>query len=217
MNEKTFKHARFITTAVDISGCPVLKDPQGRLLPEIAVAGRSNVGKSSLLNHLFNSKGLVKTSSTPGKTQALNFFTVNNELVFVDLPGYGYAKVSPVVRKKWGPMINGYLSQRPQLRVVFFLFDIRRIPNEEDQQFIEWAANSGKAIILILTKVDKVNQSEKVKCTRQIMAAFRAENLHHVEYSVTRNVGRRELLRMMFDALQSESLEALTSESQEVT
>lgn len=205
MNEKTFKNPRFVTTAVGSEGYPVLKDPQGRLLPEIAVAGRSNVGKSSLLNNLFQVKGLVKTSSTPGKTQALNFFTINSQLVFVDLPGYGYANVPPSTRKKWGPMVQGYLSDRPQLKLILFLFDIRRVPNEEDLEFLEWSARSGKAVILVLTKVDKVNQSEKIRFTRKILETFDTENLYHVNYSVTKNIGRKELLHMMFDAINSES------------
>lgn len=205
MNEKSFKNPRFITTAVAADGYPVLKDPQGCLLPEIAVAGRSNVGKSSLLNHLFNVKGLVKTSATPGKTQALNFFSINDQLVFVDLPGYGFANVPPSVRKKWGPMVQGYLSKREQLKLILFLFDIRRVPNEEDLEFLEWAARSGKAVILVLTKVDKVNQKEKVQFTRRILETFDSENLHHVNYSVTHNIGRKELLHMMFDAMNSES------------
>lgn len=205
MNEKTFKNPRFITTAVGKEGYPVLKSPQGQLLPEIAVAGRSNVGKSTLLNHLFQVKGLVKTSSTPGKTQALNFFTVNDQLVFVDLPGYGYANVPPSTRKKWGPMVQGYLSDRPQLKLILFLFDIRRVPSEEDLEFLEWSARSGKAVILVLTKIDKVNQSEKLRFTKKILTAFDSENLHHINYSATKNIGRKELLHMMFDAINSES------------
>lgn len=201
--EKSIKNARFVTTAVAAEGYPVVKDPQGKNYLEIAVAGRSNVGKSSLLNHLFQVKGLVKTSGTPGKTQALNFFKTN-ELVFADLPGYGFASVPDSVRRKWGPMVQGYLSQREQLTLILFLFDIRRVPSEEDRQFLEWAAQSGKAVILVLTKVDKVNQSEKIRFTRQIVEAFDTENLHHVHYSVTKNVGRGELLRMMFDAINSE-------------
>lgn len=203
MNEKSIKNARFITTAVDPEGYPVLKTPQGKSIVEIAVAGRSNVGKSSLLNHLFQIKGLVKTSATPGKTQAINFFQTN-ECVFVDLPGYGFANVPPAVRKKWGPMVQGYLSNREQLGLILFLFDIRRTPNEDDLQFLEWAARSDKALILVLTKVDKVNQSEKIRFTRQILQKFDCENLHYLYYSVTKNVGRNELLHMMFDALNSE-------------
>lgn len=205
ITEKSFKDARFVTTAVGPEGYPLLKTPQGQLIPEVAVAGRSNVGKSSLLNHLFHVKGLVKTSATPGKTQALNFFCVNDQLVFVDLPGYGFANVPPSTRKKWGPMVQGYLSKRAQLKLILFLFDIRRVPNEEDQEFLEWAAQSGKGVILVLTKTDKANQSEKRLFTKRILEKFDAENLHHVNYSVTKNIGRKELLYMVFDAINSES------------
>ena len=104
------KNAKFVKSAVKPKDFPKVMSPQGTLLPEIAVAGRSNVGKSSLLNHIFGTKDLVKTSSTPGKTQMINFFSVNEEVVFVDLPGYGYAKVPLDVRKQWGPMMVGYLK-----------------------------------------------------------------------------------------------------------
>jgi GTP-binding protein len=116
MKPFVIKNPIFLTSAVKPKDYPLLKDSSGRPIPEIAVAGRSNVGKSSLLNHLFQSKGLVKTSSTPGKTQMLNFFGVDDgQLVFVDLPGYGYAQVPLQVRKKWGPMVQDYLSRRETL------------------------------------------------------------------------------------------------------
>lgn len=199
-----FKKAQFIKTAIKPKDYPILRDSSGHLLPEIAVAGRSNVGKSSLLNHLFGSKGLVKTSSIPGKTQALNFFVVDDKLAFVDLPGYGYAHVPIQVRKQWGPMIQTYLEKRDSLKVILFLFDIRRTPNEEDKQFLEWVAYRQKAAILVLTKVDKVTQNEKKAYTRKILEAFDTENLHHVLYSVTKNIGCNELVYKLMDALQEE-------------
>lgn len=205
MSHNPFKDPRFITTAVAPKGYPVLRDLSGNILPEIAVAGRSNVGKSSLLNHLFHAKGLVKTSSTPGKTQALNFFVVDDKLAFVDLPGYGYAKVPEGTRKKWGPMVQGYLKNRDSLKLILFLFDIRRMPNEEDKQFLEWAAHAQKAVILVLTKVDKVTTNEKKAHTKKILEAFDTENLHHVHYSVTKNIGNKELAQMIFEALEDES------------
>ncbi len=201
----SFKNARFITTAMAAKGYPILKDLSGNILPEIAVAGRSNVGKSSLLNHLFHSKGLVKTSSTPGKTQALNFFVVDDKLGFVDLPGYGYAKVPEGTRKHWGPMVQGYLKNRETLKLILFLFDIRRLPNEEDKEFLEWAAHANKAVILVLTKVDKVTTNEKKANTQKIMNAFDTQNLHSVHYSVTKNIGSKELTQMIFEALKDEA------------
>jgi GTP-binding protein len=204
MSRYLFKNAKFITSAVHIKDFPTLKDSKGHVLPEIAVAGRSNVGKSSLLNDLFQSKHLVKTSSTPGKTQLLNFFTLDDALSFVDLPGYGYASVPLSVRKQWGPMIKKYIENRESLKVLLCLFDIRRMPNEEDLQMLEWAAHYQKAVILVLTKVDKVGQGEKIKNTQSILNAFGMANLHYTHYSTTKNIGRKALIGMLCDALNDE-------------
>ena len=204
MKRDIYAKASFVTTSMDKAHFPTLKDDSGKVLPEIAVAGRSNVGKSSLLNDLFCSKNLVKTSSTPGKTQAVNFFIVGKRLGFVDLPGYGYAQVPMEVRKKWGPMVQSYLQNRDQLKLILFLFDIRRMPTEEDFQFLEWAVFYNKAVILVLTKIDKVNQSERTKQTKAILQAFNAQNLHYIHYSVPLKRGRHELVKMMNDALQNE-------------
>jgi GTP-binding protein len=187
---------------------PLVADLSGDALPEIAVAGRSNVGKSSLLNHLFNTKGLVKTSSTPGKTQALNFFNVDHVLSFVDLPGYGYAQVPLGTKKKWADMVQTYLNTRKTLELILFLFDIRRMPNEEDTQLLDWAIHAGKAVILVLTKVDKVTTNEKRAYTKKILDAFGVENLHHLHYSVPKNVGRKELMGMLKTAFAEEQEES---------
>jgi len=200
-----FKNPQFIKTAVQPKDYPIFKDSRGHNFPEIAVAGRSNVGKSSLLNDLFLSKDLVKTSSTPGKTQHLNFFTLNGELVFVDLPGYGYAKVPIQVRKKWGPMIQTYLENRETLQMILFLFDIRRIPNDEDKQLMEWIAKAEKSVILVLTKVDKVSRGEMVSATNKILKGFDCENLHYIHYSVKTRVGRQELIKLINHAFEIES------------
>lgn len=202
----SISNARFVKTAVYSKDYPLLRDLSGKIMPEIAVAGRSNVGKSSLLNHLFEAKGLVKTSSTPGKTQALNFFSVDEKLAFVDLPGYGYAKVPENVRKQWGPMVQTYLEKREQLKLVLLLFDIRRLPNDDDKRMIEWIAHSQKAMILVLTKVDKVTQNEKRINIQKILKGLAVENLHHVNYSTTKNIGRKELISMIHDALQDEGV-----------
>lgn len=200
----TFKNAQFVKTAVSSKGYPRLKDAKGNFLPEIAVAGRSNVGKSSLLNHLFGTKNLVKTSSTPGKTQALNFFNVDETLVCVDLPGYGFAKVPLEVRKNWGPLIESYLKERDSLKLILFLFDIRRLPNEDDLKLLEWVIHNERSMVLVLTKVDKVTTNQKKAFTDAILKAFNAENLHYVHYSVPKNMGRKELIYMINDALQEE-------------
>ncbi len=202
MTKLTFARAYFVKSAVHTDHYPTLKDPRGRLLPEIAVAGRSNVGKSSLLNHLFASKGLAKTSSTPGKTQLLNFFCLDDSLVFTDLPGYGYAKVPVKVREEWGPMVQSYLDTRPSLELILFLFDIRRLPNEEDVQFIEWVAAADKKLVLVLTKVDKVSSGERASNIRKILHAFPTGAIAAtVAYSSTKNVGRRELIAVIQQAL----------------
>lgn len=197
--------ACFIKTAMHPKDYPTIRNPSGQILPEVAVVGRSNVGKSSLLNNLFQSKGLVKTSSTPGKTQALNFFVLNDLIAFADLPGYGYAQVPDNVRKQWGPIIQTYLQKRESLKLILFLLDIRRQPNQEDFQFMEWALHSQKALILVLTKVDKVNQTEKKQNTKKILDAFDMENLHYVLYSVPKNMGMRELMHHIVDAINDET------------
>jgi len=130
-------------------------------LPEIAFAGRSNVGKSSLINVLVNRKALVRTSSTPGRTQLINFFDVNGTFTLVDLPGYGFAKVPLEVKKQWGPMMQTYLSSRLNLRGVVLIIDVRRIPKEEDIQMFEWLRTFGIPPILVVTKCDKVSKSQR--------------------------------------------------------
>ncbi|MCB1112937.1 MAG: YihA family ribosome biogenesis GTP-binding protein [Chlamydiales bacterium] len=204
MTNYRFNNAQFIKTAIKPKDYPNLRDLKGRSMLEVAVAGRSNVGKSTLLNHLFQRKNLVKTSSVPGKTQALNFFTIDDSLAFVDLPGYGYAKVPQKIRSQWGPMVQTYLEEREQLKLLLFLLDIRRIPNDDDLQLLNWALHNGHAMILVLTKVDKVKANERKKNTQKILEAFNLENLHYVHYSAEKNVGRKELIAMINDALRSE-------------
>jgi GTP-binding protein len=199
-----FREAAFVKTATHPTHYPALSDPHGQSLPEIATAGRSNVGKSSLLNHLFQCKGLVKTSSTPGKTQALNFFIVNQQLSFVDLPGYGYANVPDTVKAKWGPLTETYLRTRTPLKLILFLLDIRRQPNADDLRFLEWVVHNQKAMILVLTKVDQLSKNEVNKRTQEVLSAFPYENLYYTHYSVTKNIGRNALIHLIQEALQDE-------------
>jgi GTP-binding protein len=131
--------------------------------PEIAFAGKSNVGKSSLINALMNRKSLARTSSQPGKTQTINFYNINDRLYFVDLPGYGYAKVSQTVKEKWGKMIERYLKKSRQLKIIFLLLDIRHEPSENDRNMYEWILYQGFTPIIIATKLDKINRSQKDK------------------------------------------------------
>lgn len=155
--------AEFITSAVKPPQYPA---PE---YPEIAFAGRSNVGKSSLINKLVNRRRLVKTSNTPGRTQLINFFLINNHLSLVDLPGYGYAKVPKAVKKKWGPMIEKYLAERPCLQAVVLLMDLRRTPRVEELNLIDWLDHYGIPMILVLTKADKLSKTKQNK-QRQIAA-----------------------------------------------
>ena len=138
--------------------------------PEVAFAGKSNVGKSSLINGLLNRKSLARTSSQPGKTQTINFYHINDELYFVDLPGYGYAKVTQEVKAKWGKMIERYLKSSDVLKCVFLLVDIRHEPSENDKTMYEWILYNGFHPVVIATKLDKIKRSQvakQVKLVRQ--------------------------------------------------
>jgi len=151
------KSAEFITSATKPSQYPPA------MLPEIAFAGRSNVGKSSLINKLVNRRHLVKTSRTPGRTQLINFFDINASFTFVDLPGYGYAKVPAAVKKKWGPMIETYLTTRKTLKGVVSIMDIRRQPGLEEQNLAGWLGSYRIPILRVLTKSDKLSKTKQKK------------------------------------------------------
>lgn len=131
--------------------------------PEVAFAGKSNVGKSSLINALMNRKAYARTSATPGKTQTINFYNINEELYLVDLPGYGYAKVTESEKKKWGRMIENYLHGSTQLKAVFLLSDIRHAPPENDRIMYEWVLSQGFEPVIIATKLDKIKRSQVQK------------------------------------------------------
>jgi len=178
------RSAEFVTSAVKKSQYP----PE--VLPEIAFAGRSNVGKSSLINTLVNRKHLVKTSSTPGRTQLINFFDINQNLSFVDLPGYGYARVPEAVRKTWGPMIETYLSSRRTLKGVVIIMDIRRLPREEEQNLIHWLAHYSIAAILVLTKTDKLSKTKVTKQQDAIARSLAVEKKDVILFSAKTRRGR---------------------------
>ncbi|MHB8090821.1 MAG: ribosome biogenesis GTP-binding protein YihA/YsxC [Syntrophales bacterium] len=146
--------AEFVLSAKE----PYHYPPAG--IPEVAFAGRSNVGKSSLINTLLNRKRLARTSTTPGRTQEINFFSVNESFFFVDLPGYGYAKVPEAIRRQWGPMVETYLSDRPTLKLVIMILDVRRDPSGEDMQLMRWLAHYSLDFLLVLTKTDKISRNE---------------------------------------------------------
>ena len=136
--------------------------------PEVAFAGKSNVGKSSLINGLMNRKALARTSAQPGKTQTINFYNINEAMYLVDLPGYGYAKVSAAEKEKWGKMIEGYLHNSKELRTVFLLVDIRHKPSANDKQMYDWICHNGYEPVIIATKLDKLKRSQVAKSLKEI-------------------------------------------------
>ena len=175
---------------------------------EVAFAGRSNVGKSSLINALMNRKSYARTSQQPGKTQTINFYNINELLYFVDLPGYGYAKVSQDTVKKWGKMIDGYLHQSKVLRLVFLLVDIRHKPNQNDIQMYEWCVNYGFNPIIIATKSDKIKRSQLQKQIKQIKDALQVvDGTPVIPFSALNKSGRDEIweyIDMMYEGFQEE-------------
>lgn len=143
--------------------CGITSKLPENTFPEVAFAGKSNVGKSSLINGLLNRKSLARTSSQPGKTQTINFYKVNGDLYLVDLPGYGYAKVSNEIKAKWGRMIENYLHGSKQLKAVFLLVDIRHEPSDNDKDMYQWIVAQGYEPVIIATKLDKIKRSQVQK------------------------------------------------------
>ena len=141
-------------------------------MPEFAFAGKSNVGKSSLINALMNRKSYARISAQPGKTQTINYYNINGELYFVDLPGYGYAKVSQETKAKWGKMIENYLHTSAQLKCVFLLIDIRHEPSANDRDMYDWIVYNGFHPLIIATKADKINRSQLSKQVKLIRTAL---------------------------------------------
>ena len=136
--------------------------------PEIVFAGKSNVGKSSLINALMNRKSLARTSGKPGKTQTINYYKVNDEIYFVDLPGYGYANANLATREKWGKMIERYLHTSKQIKCIFLLIDIRHEPGKNDKQMYDWIVYNGYSPVIIATKLDKLKRSQIAKCIKAV-------------------------------------------------
>lgn len=193
------KSASFVKSATKPSNYPETT------LPEVAFAGRSNVGKSSLLNVLIQRKNLVRTSSTPGRTQLINFFDLNQELMLVDLPGYGFAKVPMAIKKQWGPMIQTYLQSRPNLRAVVMLFDVRRVPREEDIQMLDWLEEYGVPTIPVITKVDKVSRNRRAQQIKPILQATGLPADAFTLFSALNKEGRDEVWERVEMALEDVS------------
>ncbi|HET6585896.1 MAG TPA: ribosome biogenesis GTP-binding protein YihA/YsxC [Nannocystaceae bacterium] len=162
-------------------------------LPEVAFAGRSNVGKSSLLNRLVKRKAFARVSNTPGRTREINFFAVNGRFVLVDLPGYGYAQISKARKAEWLPLIEGYLRSAPELRGVVQLLDVRHAPSRDDLQMLDFLAEIGAPTIVALTKVDKLRAGEVAERVREIGEELGLDEEQMIPFSATTNVGRDEL------------------------
>lgn len=166
--------------------------------PEIAFAGKSNVGKSSLINALINRKALARTSSQPGKTQTINFYHVNDSMYLVDLPGYGYARVSEEIKAKWGKMIERYLHTSPMLKAVFLLIDIRHEPSVNDKNMYEWITFNGFYPIIIATKLDKIKRSQVQKQIKAIKNGLNVvEGTPIIPFSAETKQGREEIWELI--------------------
>jgi GTP-binding protein len=167
--------------------------PPDLILPEVAFSGRSNVGKSSLLNALVRRKALARVSKTPGKTREINFFRVNHQFVLADLPGYGYARVAKSTRVAWRPLIEGYLRISTQLRGVVQLIDSRHPPSDDDLQMLEFLAEIGAPTVVVLTKIDKLRTSELKQRIVSLTTALELEEEQVIPFSTVTKVGRDEL------------------------
>ena len=169
------------------------KIPQS-IHPELAFAGKSNVGKSSLINVLMNRKAYARTSAQPGKTQTINYYNINDAVYLVDLPGYGYAAANEEIKAKWGKMIEDYLHQSKQLKVVFLLVDIRHNPSENDRIMYDWIVSQGFHPIIVATKLDKIKRSQTAKQVKQIKEGLHVEdNTIVIPFSAETKQGREEL------------------------
>jgi GTP-binding protein len=162
-------------------------------LPEIAFAGRSNVGKSSLLNKLIRRRKFARVSNTPGRTREINFFKVNDAFVFVDLPGYGYARISKERRAEWKPLIESYLSSSPQLRGIVHLLDVRHDPTTDDQQMLDFLSELGVPTIVVLTKIDKLTATQRGRRLSELSALLGLDADQVVPFSAVTGEGRNEL------------------------
>ena len=174
--------------------------------PEVAFAGKSNVGKSSLINGLLNRKSLARTSSQPGKTQTINFYNVNDMLYLVDLPGYGYAKVSDGIREKWGKMIERYLHGSRQLKMVFLLVDIRHAPSENDRTMYRWIVYQGYEPVIIATKLDKIKRSQTEKQLKILREGLElSPGTRIIPFSAETKQGRDEIWDVIRSAAEEEA------------
>jgi GTP-binding protein len=192
------RSAKFICSAVKPEHYPSAD------LPEVAFAGRSNVGKSSLINKILNRKKLVRTSKTPGRTQLLNFFEINEVYRFVDLPGYGYAKVPAEVQKRWRPMVENYLTTRVNLRGMVWLLDVRREVSKEDLHLWDWLQAMQVPVIIVVTKADKLSKNKRNKQAASIAKSLGRTAQELIQFSATSGEGRDEIWRELLRILESQ-------------
>ena len=196
--------------------CGITSKLPDNALMEVAFTGKSNVGKSSLINGLMNRKALARTSAQPGKTQTINFYNVNDQLYFVDLPGYGYAKANEQEKAKWGKMIEDYLHKSKKLRAVFLLIDIRHAPSANDRLMYEWIGRQGYAPIIIATKLDKINRSQIMKQVKLIRDGLHAQKeTLIIPYSAVTKQGREEIYELLDAYLEEEGREDKWTEKEE--
>ena len=191
------RSAKFICSAVKPEHYPPAD------LPEVAFAGRSNVGKSSLINKILNRKKLVRTSKTPGRTQLLNFFEINEIYRFVDLPGYGYAKVPAEVQKRWRPMVETYLTSRSNMRGMVLLLDVRREPSKEDLSLWHWLQTASIEVVTVITKVDKLSRNKRNKQMAAIARALGCKKERLIEFSAMTGEGRHEIWKELLRLLET--------------
>ncbi len=185
--------------------CGVTSKLPDNAFMEVAFAGKSNVGKSSLINGLMNRKALARTSAQPGKTQTINFYNINDQIYFVDLPGYGYAKASETEKAKWGKMIENYLHSSKQLKAVFLLIDIRHEPSGNDRMMYDWILKQGFEPIIIATKLDKINRSQISKHIKMIRDGLKVvKNTIVIPYSAQTKQGREEIYELLDSYLEKE-------------
>lgn len=200
-----FTKPEFVLSANDPEQFPSLLDQSGKQIPEIAVVGRSNVGKSSLINHLTSHKKLARVSSTPGKTQLINFFTFNEKLCLVDLPGYGFAKVSKKQRLQWGDLIQNYLHERKSLDLILLLSDSRHPPTKDDIAFAQWALHYKKPFLIVFTKVDKLKPSQLQRQLQKnyslLLDEIDDKPIAHTSYSIKDAKTRETLIRKIKEEL----------------
>ena len=184
-----------ITSAEFIKSALKQSDYPGESLPEVAFAGKSNVGKSTLINILLNRKNLVRTSSSPGRTQMLNFFRINNQINFVDFPGYGFAKVPVRVRAQWKPMVENYLKYRKTLKMTIILLDARREPSSDDASLVRWLETFGIPFLIVLTKSDKISRN-KCSSQKKIVKDFLLlKDEEIICFSAVTGMGKQEILK----------------------